>query len=68
VKHEIKTVRESIRISQAELSRVSGVSRFRLNLFEQGHGDLKLGEVAKLKTALKKLCRCEKCLVEGSGL
>jgi transcriptional regulator with XRE-family HTH domain len=49
----LRAYRESLRISQAELARIAGVSRYKLNQLEQGSGQLTAEEWGLVHAALK---------------
>ena len=48
----IKTQRNSLRLSQSKLARISGVSRFKICMFELGSGTLTTEENERIKAAL----------------
>ena len=48
----LQTYRESLRLSQAELARIAGVSRYKLNQYEQGSGQLTTQELKQIQAAL----------------
>jgi predicted transcriptional regulator len=49
----LRSRRESLGISQSKLSRISGVSRFKICMFELGGGSLSPEECQRLKTAFE---------------
>lgn len=49
----LRSRRESLGISQSKLARVSGVSRFKICMFELGGGLLSEHECQRIKTALE---------------
>jgi len=50
---DLRTYRLSIGISQSRLARLSGVSRFKLCVYELGSGTLTPGELLRIKRALE---------------
>ena len=50
---KLKSRRELLGISQSKLSRISGVSRFKICMFELGGGPLSPEECQRLKTAFE---------------
>jgi transcriptional regulator with XRE-family HTH domain len=49
----LRRYREDLRFSQADLARRSGVSRFKLNQFEVGSGELTSDELERIQSALQ---------------
>jgi transcriptional regulator with XRE-family HTH domain len=52
VAERIREHRMALRLSQAQLSRLSGVSRFKLNVFEAGGTPLNSGELERVEGTL----------------
>jgi predicted transcriptional regulator len=51
--NKLRFHRESLRLSQSRLARLSGVSRFKICAFELGGGPLSSVECQRIKTALE---------------
>ncbi len=51
----IKKERNSIKVSQHLLAKVSGVGRFKISLIELGYAKPTTQEISKLRNAIKKL-------------
>ena len=51
--HDLKLRRKQLKISQARLAVVSGVSRFKICLYELGDGRLTADEQARIEEALR---------------
>jgi len=49
----LRSRREALGISQSKLARISGVSRFKICMFELGGGSLSPEECRRIKTALE---------------
>jgi transcriptional regulator with XRE-family HTH domain len=54
VADELKSLRASIGLSQSRLARLSGVSRFKICLFELGDGKLTSEELARIRIAFQR--------------
>lgn len=52
---EIKQLRKDFGISQMALSKKSGISRYRLSLFENGHLELTKSEQEALRDAVRSI-------------
>ena len=50
---KLRSRRESLGISQSKLARISGVSRFKICMFELGGGSLSPEECQRIKSALE---------------
>ena len=50
---KLRSRRESLGISQSKLARISGVSRFKICVFELGGGTLSPEECQRIKAALE---------------
>jgi len=50
---KLRSRREALGISQSKLARTSGVSRFKICMFELGGGSLSSQECRSIKTALE---------------
>ena len=50
---DLQTHRKALRISQSRLARLSGVSRFKISLFELGDGERSLEEKTSIQSALQ---------------
>ena len=50
---KLRSRRESLGISQSKLARISGVSRFKICMFELGGGTLSPAECQRIKAALE---------------
>ncbi len=50
---KLRSRREALGISQSKLARISGVSRFKICMFELGGGSLSSTECQSIKTALE---------------
>jgi predicted transcriptional regulator len=50
---ELRSCREALGISQLKLARLSGVSRFKICLFELGDGSLTEGERRRIHDAMR---------------
>jgi transcriptional regulator with XRE-family HTH domain len=53
VRAQVQQVRKTIKWSQYDLARTSGIGRTRLSLFENGHIDLRPEELNALQCALR---------------
>ena len=51
----IKKLRGRLRVSQAELAKLTGVSRFKISSFECGHADLDGHEMRRIIKTLESL-------------
>jgi len=49
----LRVYRQDLRLSQTDLARRSGVSRFKINQFENGAGDLTTEELEQIQIALR---------------
>jgi predicted transcriptional regulator len=50
---ELRSLRKAFRISQSKLARLSGVSRFKICLFELGDGQLSLDDQVHIRETLQ---------------
>jgi predicted transcriptional regulator len=50
---QLRSLREALRLSQSQLARQSGVSRFKICVFELGSGSLTPNEQMLIKEALQ---------------
>lgn len=53
----IKKERNSLRVSQYKLAKISGVGRFKISLIELGYAEPSLEEIKKIQTAFDKLTK-----------
>ena len=53
--HEVKQLRKDFNFSQLALSKATGISRYRLSMFENGYCDLKFQEIQKIQDAIQRL-------------
>jgi predicted transcriptional regulator len=49
----LRSQRNLLRISQSRVARLSGVSRFKICLFERGDGDLNAAETERIRKAIQ---------------
>jgi transcriptional regulator with XRE-family HTH domain len=49
----LRTYRETLSLSQAELARIAGISRYKLNQYEQGCYELTPEELGQIRDALQ---------------
>lgn len=50
---DLKQMRAKLGLSQMRLSKLAGVSRYRVHLFENKYAQLTAGELKKIKTVIK---------------
>jgi predicted transcriptional regulator len=50
---DLKKLRELVNLSQCKLARISGVSRFKICLFELGNGSLTPDESGRIEAAIR---------------
>jgi predicted transcriptional regulator len=66
---DLKTQRNSLRLSQSRLARLSGVSRYRICLHELGDLALDAGELAQIDAAIQaEINRLQDVLVRSHGM
>jgi transcriptional regulator with XRE-family HTH domain len=57
---KIRAERVALRCSQITISKMVGISRYRLSLFECGYKNLTRDEISRIRKILSKLSLCKK--------